>query len=273
MPLPVFASRGPGRFLLHYVRRRLGSHLVVLVAVLAAVGCAIGSQYGVKNLVDVLGSGNPPAGQLWSAVGLLLCVVAGDNLLWRLAGWVAARTFVALGGDLRMDLFEHLTGHSPNYFVDRFPGALAGRIITAANAAFTIENSLTWTTIPPAAAVVSSIAVLGVVNWHLTVVLSIVAVILGMVVRHFAARSRHLHDRFASRAARVAGDLIDIVNNVGLVRAFAAGRRERERLSRIIGHEMEAQSDSLRSLERLRILHALSVFIVTAGVLTWSIVL
>jgi ATP-binding cassette, subfamily B, bacterial len=273
MSLPNVATRGPGIFLLHYVRRRLGSHLVILMAVLAAVGCAIGAQYGVKNLVDVLGSQNPTPGKLWSAVALLLGVVAGDNLLWRLAGWVAARAFVALGGDLRMDLLEHLTGHSSNYFADRFPGALAGRIITAANAAFTIENSLTWTTIPPAAAVVSSIAVLGLVNWHLTLVLSIIAAILGIVVQRFAARGRHLHDRFASRAARVAGDLIDVVSNIGLVRAFAARHRECERLSRIIGHEMEAQSDSLRSLERLRILHAVSVFVVTAGVLTWSVAL
>jgi ATP-binding cassette, subfamily B, bacterial len=273
MSLPNLATRGPGKFLLHYVRRHLASHLIVLAAVLAAVGCAIGSQYGVKNLVDVLGSQNPTAGTLWSAVGLLLCLVAGDNLLWRLAGWVAARAFVTLGGDLRMDLFEHLTGHSPNYFVDRFPGALAGRIITAANATFTIENSLTWTTVPPAAAVISSIAVLGLVNWHLTVVLSAIALVVGLVVRRFAARGGHLHDRFASRAAMVAGDLIDVVNNIGLVRAFAARHRECERLSRVIGHEMEAQSDSLRSLERLRILHAVCVFIVTAGVLTWSVVL
>ena len=50
----------------------------------------------------------------------------GDNLLWRLAGWIAARAFVELSGDLRLDLFEHLSGHAPSYFADRFPGALGG---------------------------------------------------------------------------------------------------------------------------------------------------
>jgi ATP-binding cassette subfamily B protein len=271
MLIPLYAARGPIPFLLHYVRRRLASHLVVLLAVLAAVGCAIGSQYAVKNLVDVLGWDFPPAATLWAAVVILLALVAGDNLLWRLAGWVAARAFVELSGDLRIDLFEHLSGHAPRYFAERFPGALAGRISTAASAALTIENSLAWNTIPPAAAVVSSIIVLGLVNWRLTAVLSIVAVVLGLVVRHLAARGRHLHDRYASRAAGVAGDLMDIVSNIGLVRAFGASQRERERLSRIIGTEMSAQSESLRSLERLRLVHAVSVFVVTAGVLTWSI--
>ena len=273
VPVPVYAARGPVSFLFHYVRLRGGGHVVVLVAILAAVGCAIGSQYAVKNLVDVLGWQFPPARSLWTAVGILLALVAGDNLLWRLAGWVAARAFVELSGDLRLDLFEHLSGHAPSYFADRFPGALGGRISTAATAALTIENSLAWTTIPPAAAVVSSIAVLGLVNWHLMATLAVVSIALGFVIRHFAARGRHLHDRYATRAAGVSGDLMDIIGNIGLVRAFGAARRERQRLAGIIGNEMSAQSESLRSLERLRLFHAVSVFIVTAGVLTWSVVL
>ncbi|HEX3497841.1 MAG TPA: ABC transporter ATP-binding protein [Stellaceae bacterium] len=273
MSLPRYASSGPAAFLLHYVGRRLASHLVVLLAVLSAVGCAIGSQYAIKNLVDVLGAGQPSNLALWSAVGLLLALVAGDNLLWRLAGWVASYAFVAVGGDLRLDLFDHLSGHGSRYFTDQFPGALAGRITTAANAAWSIENSLTWTTIPPAVAVISSIIVLGVINWEITAVLFVIVTALAVVIAWRAARGHHLHAHFASRAAMVTGDLTDIVSNMGLVRAFGAAQREQERLSHKIAHEMSAQRESLRSLERLRIFHAVSVFVVTAGVLIWAVML
>src|SRR3977135_1304492 len=58
-----------------------------------------------------------------------------------------------------------------------------------------------------------------------------------------------------------------------LVRAFAAAHRERERLSHSIGQEMSAQCDSLRSLERIRLLHAVCVFLVTAAVVAWSVLL
>lgn len=152
MALPRYASKGAISFLGRYVRRRLLSHCIVLLAVMAAVGCAVASQYAVKHLVDVLGSRAPPARVLWGAVAVLLALVAGDNLLWRLAGWASTHAFVAVGGDLRLELFDHLSGHGTRYFVERFPGALAGRITAAANAAWTIESSLTWTTIPPAAA-------------------------------------------------------------------------------------------------------------------------
>jgi hypothetical protein len=55
--LPGLAARGPGPFLMHYAGRHPGGHILIFASVLAAVCCAIGAQYGVKNLVDVLGAG------------------------------------------------------------------------------------------------------------------------------------------------------------------------------------------------------------------------
>ncbi len=272
MVSPDFAL-GSVRFLFRYVRRRWITHLVVLGSVLAAVGCAIGSQYGVKSLVDVLGTVNPSNAALWSAAGLLLGLVAGDNLLWRLAGWVATYGFVSVGRDLRLDLFDHLSGHGTRYFTDRFPGALAARVTTAGNAAWSIENLLTWTTIPPATAVVSSIALLALINWHMTAVLFFIIAILGAVIAGLAARTRHLHERFASQAAAVTGDLSDIVSNIGIVRACGTARREQSRLLDHIQTEVSAQRESLFALERLRLFHAFSVFLVTAGVLAWALLL
>jgi ATP-binding cassette, subfamily B, bacterial len=271
MALPRSASKGAITFLGRYVLRRLLSHAIVLFAVLAAVGCAVASQYAVKHLVDVLGMHDPASKILWGAVGFLLALVAGDNLLWRLAGWVSTYAFVAVGGDMRLDLFDHLSGQGTRYFVERFPGALAGRITAASNAAWLIENSLTWNTIPPGAAVIASIFVLGTINWHLTAVLLVIVAVLGAVIGWLASQGRELHQSFAGHAAHVSGDLTDIVSNIGLVRAFGAAGREQRRLGMKIKDEMQAQRASLRSLERLRLFHALTVFCVAAGVLVWSV--
>jgi ATP-binding cassette, subfamily B, bacterial len=271
MSLPRYASSGAIAFLARYVWRRIFSHSIVLAAVFGAVSCAVASQWAVKTLVDVLGTQDPPPYTLWGAVALLLALVAGDNLLWRLAGWVSTYAFVAVGGDIRLDLFNHLSGQGTRYFVERFPGALAGRITAAANAAWTIENSLMWTTVPPGAAVLGSIFLLGTINWRLTAVLLVVVGALGASIGWLAANGRHLHQSFAGHAAHVSGDLTDVVSNIGLVRAFGAANRERERLGSKIREEMQAQRASLRSLERLRLFHALTVFLVTAGVLVWSV--
>ena len=116
-----------------------------------------------------------------------------------------------------------------------------------------------------------SIFILGTINWHLTLVLLAVVGGLGWGIARLAANGRHLHQSFAGHAAHVSGDLTDIVSNIGLVRAFGAARREQDRLSSKIEDEMQAQRASLRSLERLRLLHAVTVFTVTAGVLAWSV--
>jgi ATP-binding cassette, subfamily B, bacterial len=271
MPLPGHASTGVFRFLGRYVRRRFFSHFIVVASMLAAVLCNVGSQYAVKHLVDVLSTHQPPPPVLWGAVAILLGLVAGDNILWRVAGWASTHAFVAVGGDIRMELFDHLSGHGTRYFVDQFPGALAGRITAAANAAWLIESSLTWNTIPPGVAVIASIFVLGTINWHLTAVLLAVVSVLGALIAWWASRGRELHQNFAGHAAHRGGGLTPVVSHKGLVRAFGATQREQQRLSLKIQDEMEAQRQSLRSLERLRQFHALAVFFVTAGVLVWSV--
>jgi ATP-binding cassette subfamily B protein len=103
--------------------------------------------------------------------------------------------------------------------------------------------------------------------------LAVIVLLLGAAVARIAAGSRHLHDEFAGRAASVTGDLADIVGNIGLVRAFGAAKGERQRLARGIEHEMSAHRASLQSLERVRLFHAASLLVVTAGLLSWSVAL
>ena len=57
-----------------------------------------------------------------------MSLIAADNLLWRVASFIGSFTFVKVTGDLRSDLFRHLTGHAPSYFQDRLPGMLTSRI-------------------------------------------------------------------------------------------------------------------------------------------------
>src|SRR5262245_31571581 len=112
-----YAQR-PVAFLLRYVRRRPVSHAAILLAVIGAVGCSVSSQYGVKFLVDTL-STRPGGDAVWLAFAFLVLLIAADNCLWRLAGWIASHAFVAVTGDLRSELFAHLTGHAPSYFAQR----------------------------------------------------------------------------------------------------------------------------------------------------------
>src|SRR6266571_3179768 len=133
--LPGYANR-PLRFVLRYLRQRLASHVVIVAAVVAAVACSVGTQYGVKYLVDGLSAGPGSAGRVWLAFVFLMSLIAADNFLWRIASWTESFTFVRVTGDLRRDIFRHLTGHAPSYFSNRLPGMLTSRITATSNAVF-----------------------------------------------------------------------------------------------------------------------------------------
>ncbi|MBN8908235.1 MAG: ABC transporter ATP-binding protein, partial [Rhodospirillales bacterium] len=121
--LSGYAHR-PFPFVMRYLRQRPRSHALILIAVVAAVACSVGTQYGVKYLVDALAAGPAHSGGVWLAFVFLIALIGSDVLLWRVASWTASFTFVGVTGDLRRDMFRHLTGHAPSYFTDRLPGML-----------------------------------------------------------------------------------------------------------------------------------------------------
>jgi ATP-binding cassette subfamily B protein len=265
--------RRPFPFVLRYLRRRRAAHVVIVSAVVAAVACSVGTQYGVKNLVDSLTAGASHASSVWLAFAFLMSLIAADNLLWRVASWTASFTFVGVTGDLRRDMFRHLTGHAPSYFSDRLPGMLTSRITATSNAVFTVENMFVWNVLPPCIATVSAILLIGTVSLAMSVGLIVIAGIMLMAMFHLAAAGKPLHDDFADKAAAVDGEMVDVISNLPLVRAFCGLSYEHDRFDATVERELDARGRSLRYLEKLRLLHAVVTIALTIALLAWVITL
>ena len=267
-----FATR-PLAFIARYLRRRSVSHAVIVTAVLAAVGCSVTTQYGVKTLVDALANPIHGGNAVWFAFILLVSLIAADNLLWRVASWTANDAFVKVTGDLRSDLFRHLTGHAPSYFQDRLPGMLTSRITATSNAIFTIENMFVWNVLPPCVATLGAIILLLSVSVPMAAALGLFAGVLVIAMFRFAAAGRPLHHDFADKAATVDGEMVDVIGNMPMVRAFCGIRREHSRFDQAVDREMTSRRRSLFYLEKLRLTHALITIVLTVCLLAWAIVL
>jgi len=265
--------RHPFSFVLRYIRRRRAAHVIIVSAVAAAVACSVGTQYGVKNLVDNLTAGSSRANGVWLAFGFLMLLIAADNLLWRVASWTASFTFVGVTGDLRRDMFRHLTGHAPSYFSDRLPGMLTSRISATSNAVFTVENMFVWNVLPPCIATVSAILLIGTVSLTMSAGLIVIAGIMLMAMFRLAAAGKPLHDEFADKAAAVDGEMVDVISNLPLVRAFCGLSYEHDRFDATVERELDARGRSLRYLEKLRLLHAVVTIVLTIALLAWAITL
>ena len=265
-----YANR-PFAFIFRYIKRRPLTHAIILGAVLAAVTCSVGTQYGIKYLVDVL-SRHDRAG-VWVAFAVLGSLIAADNLLWRVASWIANYVFVGVTGDLRRDLFRHLMGHSPGYFADRLPGTLTSRVTATSNAVFTGENMFVWNVLPPCAATVAAIALVCTISLPMAAGLAVVAGVMVVIMFRLAAAGRPLHHDFAGKAAAVDGEMTDVVSNMPLVRAFGGFLREHRRFDATVEREMDARRRSLFYLEKLRIFHAAVTIVLALGLLAWAILL
>lgn len=212
----------PIRLLWRYVGRRKLAHAIVLASVLAAVGCALASQYGLRNLIDALPAGHAHPATVIQAFLVLVGLVIADSIFWRVGGWIAARAFVAVTGDIRQEMFGYLMAHSPVFFADRQPGVLSSRVSATANAVYVIENTIAWTALPPCLTIAGAIAVVAAVSVPMSLALVAISAGLAFCLFLLARRGTARHQAFAARAASVDGELVDVIGNMGLVRMFSS---------------------------------------------------
>ena len=132
---------------------------------------------------------------------------------------------------MRSDLFLHLAGHSPSYFAERLPGTLASRVTATSNAIFQTENTSAWNVLPPCLAVVVAIVLLTTVSPLMAGALMGVSLAMAALIFWLARNGTPIHRDFATRAAGVDGELVDMISNMAVVRAFGATLREHARIT------------------------------------------
>jgi ATP-binding cassette subfamily B protein len=162
-------------------------------------------------------------------------------------------------------------GHSPNYFSERLPGTLTSRVTATSNAVFTAESMFVWNVLPPCAATVAAIVLVLTISAPMAGTLAVIAGIMVCLMFRLAAAGRPLHHEFACNAAAVDGEMIDVIGNMPLVRAFGGFLHELRRFNATVNREMEARRRSLFYLEKLRIFHAVVTITLTLGLVAWAI--
>jgi len=100
-----------------------------------------------------------------------------------------------------------------------------------------------------------------------------IALVLGAIVFYLAKQGTQRHREYAREAAAVDGELVDIIGNFNVVRAFGATFREQRRIDERMGTEMAARRRSLYYLEHIRLVHAILTALLTVGVVAWAIIL
>ncbi|HEX5455196.1 MAG TPA: ABC transporter ATP-binding protein [Stellaceae bacterium] len=261
----------PLRFLWHFVRRRPFVHFAAIASVAGAAAAACGSQYGLKMIVDAMAGGPANFAGVWQAAAVFAGLLACESALWRIGGTAGCRAIVADKAEAKLELFDHLTGHSGRFFSERLGGALADRVAATGEAVQQIFQSGLFNIVPVCADFCAAMVLIATVEWQLMAALSFFVISGGVGLCWLSRRGNDRHDFYADRAARVAGELADVVSNIWVVKAFAARSRERRRFAGLLTAEADAHRSSRLYIERLRGLHDAGLWLVSGGMLVWSI--
>ncbi|ESY81115.1 ABC transporter ATP-binding protein [Mesorhizobium sp. LNHC220B00] len=268
-PLPPFLE-GSAAFIKHYVHRQLPQFILLTVLVISAASCAVAIQYVMKVLVDAM-AGPRDSSAAQTALAIFISLIAVESILWRLCGWLGCKATLAIGVQMRLDLFDFLNGQPMKYFAENLAGSLGQRVTATAGNFGALTNIVIWRIAPPAVDFVGTVIVFTVVDWRMAVALaSAVVVIMGGLLA-FGERGRHLHRTYASYANEVGGSLIDVITNMWSVKAFSARAREHARLAASFRTEADAQRDSWMYTEKARLIHDIALWVMAGGMLAWAV--
>jgi ATP-binding cassette, subfamily B, bacterial len=263
----------PVAFLWHYVRRRPILHFAAVASVLGAATFACVAQYGLKLIVDAMAGGPQHISAVWWALAVFAALLAGESVLWRFGSWFGYRAILADKAEAKLDLFNHLSGHSSRYFSDRMGGSLANRISATGDSLQQVFSAVLFNLAPVCADFFAALAMLATVEWHLVAALfAFVLLAVGTLVR-LSRRGMSRHRLHADRAAELGGELVDVLSNIWVVKAFGARTRERSRFERLLKVEESSHRDSLMYVERMRVLHDLGLWLMAGGMLAWTLYL
>jgi ATP-binding cassette subfamily B protein len=192
-------------------------------------------------------------------------------MLWRSGSWFGYHAILADKAEAKLDLFNHLSGHSSRYFSDRMGGSLANRISAAGDSVQQVFSALLFNIAPVCADFCAALAMLATVDWHLVAALFAFVLLAASTLVRLSRRGMPRHRLYADRAADLGGELTDVLSNMWVVKAFSARTREHSRFERLLKVEESSHRDSLMYVERMRVLHDLALWLMAGGMLGWTL--
>ena len=261
----------PAQFISHYVRSWRGHFTSLATMVVLAACCAVGVQYQMKLLVDAMAGASAAASAVWIALAWFIALIAMESMLWRLSGWLACRTTIGVGVEIRLDLFDYLSGQSIRYFAENLAGSLGQRVTAMAGTFGALTNTAVWRIAPPTVDFLGALVIFTFIDWRMAAVMGVYVVSMTTLLFIIGARGRPLHTTYAGQSSSVAGELIDVIANMWAVKAFCAREREWRRLRTQFEAEANVQRASWMYTEKTRVLYDIVLWLMAAAMLSWAV--
>ena len=267
--LPFLAS--PLKFLLHYIAVRRWSFALLTLVVVAGASSSVGVQYAMKMMIDAMTASAQAPAPVYVALGLFVGLVALENGLLRASAMLLAKLTTLSGVRIRLDMFGYLTGHQMSFFQNERAGSLGHRVGALTGSFNALVHRILIEITPPLIAFGGAVMIFLTIDPWMAAILTVVFLAVSAALVVIGLKGDAYHKEFARQAGNSGGELMDVIGNIWSVKAFAARKRETQRLRAMFEREGAAQRRGWFFVERVRAMHDVVLVILVGSVLAWSI--
>lgn len=204
-----------------------------ILAVIVAQGAELGAIYVISELVDSFNAAADKAAQLdvlffWGMLFILLGVL--DRIAWRLSGFSVIAWAIKADAESYRRLYDYVSRHSHNYFLNRFAGSISNKISNASSNTADLIMRFSWDILPEVIALIVTWWLLTDIHWALGLTFFVMLVFVFFFNLQWVKRRRPMVVEYSAASSAFRGVGVDLLSNIGAMRQYARRRVEMERI-------------------------------------------
>ncbi|MBM3201550.1 MAG: ABC transporter ATP-binding protein [Chlamydiae bacterium] len=201
---------------------------------------------------------------LQKPVFLALALVIFVEIASRTMGYLLAKGLPRLLEDIRMNMFEHVQYHSPQYFHEKFSGSLANKISDMTTHLQNLLLNLYWPIIPAIMTAVFGSFTLWYVSPWFSFMLLMWTLIHITICLFFGSKSTKYQQKHSEVRSKLIGAIVDSFTNNYAVNLFYSFTYEKQRILASQQEETKANIYAFQYVEQMKIVT--SCFFILLGI-------
>jgi ATP-binding cassette, subfamily B, bacterial MsbA len=205
-----------------------------------------------QRTIGWLLEGRDEMGALLVVIAVITLTVVVKNMFVWLGGQLGASLQEHVTRDLRDAVYRHLTRLPLGYFTRTKAGQTIARVLSDTEQTKAVVTELITRTVQNAAQIVTTVVVLAMISWQLTVLSLVIAPLLTLALQPILRRLRRGHRRLRNDYGEMASVLQEVIGGIRLVKSFRGEQYEERRFVEASGR----YSAGMTRMSRISLLSA-----------------
>ena len=205
-----------------------------------------------QRTIGWLLEGRSEMGALLVVIAVITLTVVVKNVFVWLGGQLGASLQEHVTRDLRDAVYRHLTRLPLGYFTRTKAGQTIARVLSDTEQTKAVVTELITRSVQNAAQIVTTVVVLAMISWQLTVLSLVIAPLLTLALQPLLRRLRRGHRRLRNDYGEMASVLQEVIGGMRLVKSFRGEQYEERRFVEASGR----YSAGMTRMSRISLLSA-----------------